>query len=81
MDQEMQVSFMINPDPVGNEQGLHYGKKPFIFLCLFLGSSAVVFNKGIGRFAVYFRILVFQYFIKQENTFKILNIFVIIFII
>ena len=26
MDQEMQVYFMINPDLVGNGQGLHYGK-------------------------------------------------------
>ena len=82
MDKEIQVYFMINPDPVGNEQGLHYGKKKtIIFLCLFLGSCGVVFNKGIGGFVFYFHILVFQYFIKRENAFKILSIFIIMFII
>ena len=48
---------------------------PFIFLSLFLGSCAAVFNKGIGGFAFYFHILVFQYFVKRESTFKTLNIF------
>ena len=48
---------------------------PFIFLWLFLGSCGVVFNKEIGGFVFYFHILGFQYFIKRESTFKILNIF------
>ena len=51
---------MINPDPVGNEQGLHYGKRKTIyFLCLFLGSCEVVFNTGIGG------CLLFSYFSVQ----------------
>ena len=75
MDQEIQVYFMTNPDLVGNGEGLHYGKRnTFYFLCLFLGSCGVVFHKGIGAFAFYFHILVFQYFVKRESTFKILNV-------
>ena len=76
MDQQTQVYFMINPDLVGNRQGLQYVKRnTFYFLFLFLGTCGVVFNKEIGEFVFYFDILVFQYFIKRENTFKILNIF------
>ena len=65
MDQEIQVYFMINPDLVGNKQGLHYGK----------GNTLVGFNKGIGGLVFYFYILVLQYFMKRESTFKFLNIF------
>ena len=35
MDQEIQVYFMINPDPVGNEQGLHYGEKKHLFFYVY----------------------------------------------
>ena len=35
MDKEIQVYFMINPDPVGNEQGLHYGKKKQLFFYVY----------------------------------------------
>ena len=41
MEQEIQVYFMINPDLVGNGQGLHYGKRNTFFLCLFLGTCGV----------------------------------------
>ena len=72
MDQDIQVYFMINPDLVGNGEGLHCGKEiPFIFFV----SCGVVFIKGIRGFPFYFHILVFQYFIKRESTFKILYIF------
>ena len=37
MDKEIQVYFMINPDPVGNEQGLHYGKKNNYFFMFIFG--------------------------------------------
>ena len=38
MDQGTQVYFMINPDLVGNEQGLHYGKRnTFYFFMLIFG--------------------------------------------
>ena len=38
MDQGIQVCFKINPDLVGNGQGLHYGKiNTFYFLMLFSG--------------------------------------------
>ena len=46
---------------------------------ILLGSCGVVFNKGIAGFVFYFHILVFQYFIKQESAFKILNTFTYIF--
>ena len=46
----------------------------FVFLCIFLGTCGVVFNKGIGGFVFYFHILGFQFFIKWESTFNILNI-------
>ena len=37
-DQEIQVYFIINPDLIGNGQGLHYGKRNTVyFLCLFPG--------------------------------------------
>ena len=37
-DQGIQVCFKINPDLVGNGQGLHYGKiNTFYFLMLFSG--------------------------------------------
>ena len=56
IDQEIQVCF-INPDIAGNGQGLHYGRRhTFYFLCLFLGSSGVVFNKGIEEFVFSFKI-------------------------
>ena len=45
------------------------------YFIVILGTCGVVFNKGIGGFVFYFHILVFQYFIKQEITFKTLNIF------
>ena len=38
MDQEKKVYFMINPDLVGNGQGLHYGKiKTFYFFIFIFG--------------------------------------------
>ena len=36
IDQEIQVYFMINPDPVGNEQGLHYEKRKTIYFFMFI---------------------------------------------
>ena len=76
MDQEMQVYFMIKPDLFGNGQDLHYGKRStFYFFWLFLGSCRVVFKRGIGEFVFYFHVLVFQYFIKREITFKISDVF------
>ena len=55
MDQEIQVYFMVNPDLVGNGHGLHYGKRnTFYFFCLFLVTSGVVVNNGIGGFAFIF---------------------------
>ena len=49
-------------------------KKYHLFLCLFLGSHEVLFNKGIEGFVFYFQILVFQYFIKWESIFKFSHI-------
>ena len=76
MDQVIQVYFMVNPDLAGNGPGLHHGKINTFYFCMFIfGTCGVVFNKGIGGLVFYFHILVFQYFIKRESTFKILNIF------
>ena len=36
MDQEKQVYFMINPDLVGNRQGLHYGKRNTFYVFTFI---------------------------------------------
>ena len=79
MGQGIQVYFIINPDLAGNRQRLYYGKRNsyFIVLCLFLGTCGLVF-KGIRRFVFCFHILGFQYFIKRENTFDILNIFLLL---
>ena len=74
-DQEVHVYFIINPDLIGNGQGLHYGKKiPFIYLCLFLGSRGFLFNKWIREFVFHFYILVFQYFSNRKVPIKSLNI-------
>ena len=35
MGQEIQVYFMINPDLVGNGQGLYYGKRNTFFMIIF----------------------------------------------
>ena len=44
MDQEILVYFMINPDLVGNGQGLHYGKRNTVyFFCLFFGDEKTGF--------------------------------------
>ena len=78
MDQEIQVT---------NKECIIEKQIPSIFLCLFLGICGVVFNTEelkcenkrqtlrIRAFVFYFHILVLQYFIKRESTFKILNIF------
>ena len=47
----------------------------FMFLRLFLGTSGIVFNKGIGGFVFYFHILGFQYFMERGSAFNILNCF------
>ena len=76
MSQEIQLYFIINPDLVSNGHGLHYGKGNIFYLfCLSLGLRGVVFNKEIRGFVFCFQILVFQYLIKRESTFKIVNIF------
>ena len=36
MDQEKQVYLMINPDLVGNRQGLHYGKRNKFYVFTFI---------------------------------------------
>ena len=65
MDQEIQVYFIINPDLVGNGQGLHYRKRNI--LGLFLGSCETLFNESESLpFIFTFR---FQYFSKRESTF------------
>ena len=72
MDQEINGYFMINPDLVGNRQGL---KNYLLFFHVHFWVHGVMFNKEIGGFLFYFHILVFQYFIKRESTFKTFKYF------
>ena len=41
MDQEMQIYFMVNPDLLGNEQGLQYGNAVYFLLILGKGKKKV----------------------------------------
>ena len=59
MNQEIPVYFMINPDLVGNGQGLRYGKRNTFY---YLGVCGVVFNNGIGRVCLLFSHFSFSVF-------------------
>ena len=74
IDQETQVYFMINPDLIGNGQGLHYGKRNTVyFLCLFLGEL----KTGLFYFLFFFFwFSVFIYWVVKNlfliNSYKII---------
>ena len=53
MDQEIQVYFTINPDLVGNEQGLHYGKRYnfyllFVYFWVHVGLCLIKDSEGLS---------------------------------
>ena len=53
MDEEIQVYFMINPDLVGNVQGLYYGKRNAVYFFKF------IIGRGKNKFFCFlFRFLV-----------------------